>query len=112
MYRYNSDLIFIGIKGSVLALNKITGQEVWQTKLKGQYFVNLVIENENLYATTQGEIFCLETRTGNLRWHNKLKGLGLGLVSIATHATSQALTAEEILAAQRAAAAGAASAAS
>lgn len=103
MYKNYSDVIYLGIKGTVLALNRITGQEIWRTKLKGQSYVNLVIENDNIYATTQGEIFCLETHTGKLRWHNQLKGMGFGLVSIATHESSQSLNAEEQLRKQRAA---------
>ena len=30
-----SDLVFIGIKGSVIALNRGTGEQVWVTHLKG-----------------------------------------------------------------------------
>ena len=29
-----SDLVFIGIKGSVIALDRATGQQVWATHLK------------------------------------------------------------------------------
>ena len=46
-------------------------------------FVNIVLDGENLYAATAGEIFCLDPATGDARWHNPLKGFGLGLVSIA-----------------------------
>ena len=41
-----SDLIFIGIRGSVLALNRSTGEKVWETRLKGLSFVNVVLEQE------------------------------------------------------------------
>jgi hypothetical protein len=34
-----SDLIFVGIKGSVVALNRATGQQVWVARLKGGDFV-------------------------------------------------------------------------
>jgi outer membrane protein assembly factor BamB len=78
------NVIFIGIKGTVVALDRATGEAVWMTELKGWDFVNLVIDGDNLYATTKGEIFCLDPRTGELRWHNRLRGLGHGLVTIAT----------------------------
>src|ERR1035438_9098367 len=39
----DSPLIFIGIKGSVVALNRATGQQVWATHLKGSDFVNVVL---------------------------------------------------------------------
>ena len=41
-----SDLVFIGIKGSVVALNRTTGKQVWVTRLKGSDFVNIVVQNE------------------------------------------------------------------
>ena len=38
---------------------------------------------DEIYATTKGEVFCLDPGTGQIRWHNPLKGMGTGLVSIA-----------------------------
>ncbi len=75
--------LFIGIKGTVLAIDRATGQEIWRANLKGGDFVNLVLEENGLYAATHGELFCLDAATGNIRWHNPLKGLGWGLVTIA-----------------------------
>lgn len=89
------NLIFLGIKGTVSALNRSNGELIWQTHLKGSDFVNLVIDGENLYATTKGEIFCLDTITGQLRWHNKLPGLGWGLVTIATPCSTRTISAEQ-----------------
>jgi outer membrane protein assembly factor BamB len=82
-----SDLAFIGIKGSVVALNRFTGQQVWATHLKGADFVNVVLENEVIIASCCGEIFCLNALTGQGLWHNPLKGLGRGLATIATQYT-------------------------
>ena len=82
-----SDLVFIGIKGSVIALNGSTGQQVWATHLKGSDFVNVVLQNEVLLASCYGEIFCLNALTGDALWHNPLKGFGLGLATIATDGT-------------------------
>ena len=78
-------LIFVGIKGTALALQRETGAVVWETHLKGSEFVQVVVEGENLYATTGGEIFCLDPVSGGLRWHNPLKGYGVGLVSLAAN---------------------------
>lgn len=78
-----SDLIFIGIKGSVLALNRATGDRLWSTHLKGSDFVNVVVQEHTLLASCQGEIFCLDALTGEGRWHNPLKGFGTGLATIA-----------------------------
>ena len=43
-----NDLIFIGIKGGVVALHARDGQEVWQSKLKGSQFTNITLENGRL----------------------------------------------------------------
>jgi outer membrane protein assembly factor BamB len=79
-----SDLIFIGIKGSVVALNRATGEQVWATHVKGSNFVNVVLQNDAVLASCDGEIFCLDPLTGNACWHNPLKGFGIGLATIAT----------------------------
>ena len=79
-----SDLVFIGIKGSVVALDRATGQQVWATHLKGYDFVNVLLEDRAILASCCGEIFCLDPLTGNALWHNRLKGFGTGLATIAT----------------------------
>ena len=79
-----SDLVFIGIKGSVVALNRATGERVWATHLKGSDFVNVVLQEGAILASCYGEIFCLDPFTGEARWHNPLKGFGTGLATIAT----------------------------
>ena len=78
------DLVFVGIRGSVVALDKSSGGRVWETKLKGSAFVTLLVEGGRVLAGVQGEIFCLDASTGQLLWHDGLKGFGLGLMSIAT----------------------------
>jgi outer membrane protein assembly factor BamB len=102
-------LVFIGIGGNVVALDTSTGQEVWRTPLKGRDFVNVVLHEAALYATTKGELFCLEAATGRIRWQNPLKGLGLGLVTIATASGQQSVAMREKQQRDEAAAASAAS---
>jgi len=85
-------LIFLGVRGSVVALNSASGQQVWATALKATEFVNVALDGVNLYAATRGEIFCLDSRTGAIRWHNSLKGYGWGLVSIAGEGVEQNLS--------------------
>jgi outer membrane protein assembly factor BamB len=79
-----SDIVFIGIKGSAIALNRRNGEQVWATHLKSSDFVNVVVENDKIFTATAGEIYCLDALTGRRLWHNKLKGFGTGLVTIAT----------------------------
>ncbi len=90
-----ANIIYLGIKGSVVALNRATGEEIWREELKGSDFVNVVLDGNQLYATTQGEIFCLDISTGELLWQNNLPGMGWGLISIATPGGSQVLSAQE-----------------
>jgi len=78
-----SDLLFIGIKGSVVALDRATGQQVWATHLKGFDFVNVLLEDGSVLASCCSEVFCLDPLTGNALWHNPLKGFGRGLATIA-----------------------------
>ena len=77
-------LIYLGIKGKVVALDKSNGERVWLTPLKSGDFVNLFYDGEALFAHTGGELFCLEPATGELRWRNELTGLGYGLATFAS----------------------------
>jgi outer membrane protein assembly factor BamB len=79
-----SDLVFIGIKGSVVALDRSSGEQVWVAHLKGSDFVNIVVQNDAVLASCYGEIFCLDPLTGAGLWRNPLKGFGVGLATIAT----------------------------
>jgi outer membrane protein assembly factor BamB len=76
-------IIYLGVKGSVVGIDSSTGQSIWSTTLKGAEFVNVVLDGNNLFATTRGEIFCLDPQGGGIRWHNPMKGYGLGLITIA-----------------------------
>ena len=76
-------LVYIGISGNVIALDRATGEEVWRATLKGGDFVNVAAVDGSIYATARGELFCLDPATGRVRWQNQLKGLGRGLVTIA-----------------------------
>jgi outer membrane protein assembly factor BamB len=84
----HSALIFIGIAGKVVALDRNTGSEIWRAELKGD-FVNVALQDGDLYATTKGELFCLDPATGTIRWQNPLKGLGRGLITIASSGSQQ-----------------------
>ena len=81
-----SSLIYIGIAGT-----GATGTEVWRSELKGNDFVNVSLQDGDLFATAKGELFCLDPSTGNIRWQNPLKGLGWGFITIATSGGQQAV---------------------
>ena len=67
-----AQLVFIGIKGSVVALNRATGQQVWATHLRGADFVNVVLQDGAVLASCHGEVFSLDPLTGIGMWHNPL----------------------------------------
>jgi len=81
-------LLYVGIKGSVVALNRANGEQVWATHLKGSEFVNVLVEDGAVLASCFGEVFCLEPLTGKGLWHNGLKGFGRGLATFATERSS------------------------
>jgi len=110
-----SELVFVGIKGSVVALDRATGHQVWAAALKRYDFVNVVQQNGAILAACHGEVFCLDPLSGKIRWHNPLKGFGTGLATIATdpdaNCRSAPVLAEKRLRDQQAAQAGAVAAA-
>jgi hypothetical protein len=96
MTRSTRNLIHVGIRGTVVGLDRATGAVVWQTPLKGNDFVNLVMDGNDLFATTKGEVFCVNPTTGAIRWNNPMRGFGWGLATIAaTEASSMTAMAEQ-----------------
>ncbi len=77
-----TDLVYVGIRGHVLALSRCDGSIRWETKLKGSDFVTLAWEGLEVFAITAGEAFCLNAADGTIVWHNKLPGWGTGFASI------------------------------
>src|SRR5688572_13340050 len=89
MARSRGSLIYVGIKHSVLAFDRKTGTQVWSTALPAKYrsaasLVNVVRDNDGLFATCSGEVFALDPKTGDLLWHDPLKGFGTGLATLVT----------------------------
>lgn len=115
MPREPQQLLFVGIKDVVIALNPIDGREVWRAKLKRGDFVTVLWDGENLFAANNGEVFRLDPASGAIIWTHPMKGLRTGVVSLASlRAEKQSHSPYETIAAQKrreaAAAAGATSA--
>lgn len=112
----NEELVYVGIKGKVVALSRATGEMRWSTNLGGGLFnggfVHLVVDGDSIFATAQGEITCVDSVTGEIRWNNALRGYGVGIASIATrNANSPVDLPAQIIAQQQANGAAASSAA-
>lgn len=92
--------IFVGIKNCVIALDDRTGAERWRTALRSSDYVSVLWDGEALLAACGGEVWRLDPEGGQVVWHNELKGLGRGLVSLASGRRATT-TAETDLAAQK-----------
>lgn len=77
-------LIFAGIKDCVVALDERTGAEVWRVELRSSDYVSVLWDGESLFGSNSGEVWRLDPQSGQVIWHNELKGLGRGLVSLAS----------------------------
>jgi outer membrane protein assembly factor BamB len=101
------DLIFVGLNGYALALDRTTGEVVWSNDQMHSGYVTLLLDGDRLIVSTNGYIYCLDPLTGHIVWHNPLKGYGVGaptaLVSVrgqsSTTLTQQAAAAERMAAA-------------
>jgi outer membrane protein assembly factor BamB len=76
--------LYVGIKGRVLAIHRESGEVAWESRLKGSSMVSVLVEDGRIFATSKGEVFCLDAATGAQLWHNPLPGLGTDLASLAT----------------------------
>jgi outer membrane protein assembly factor BamB len=71
-------LIFVGLNGYALALDRDSGEIVWSNDQMKSGYVTLLLDGDRLIASTNGYIYCLDPLTGAIRWHNPLKGFGVG----------------------------------
>jgi outer membrane protein assembly factor BamB len=105
-------LLYVGTGSHVVAIDTVTGLDLWRTKVKSSSTpISLLVRDGLVYVGSGGRVHCLDGLTGQLLWTNDLKGLGLGSVLMAMEgATSDAAAATAVvIAQQRAAAAAAAS---
>ena len=80
-------LVFVGLNSRVAALNRDTGEIVWQWGMptsRKYYVTMLLLDDKRLIVSASGYTYCLDPRTGEQRWYNELSGFGTGVTSIAT----------------------------
>ena len=77
-----SNMIFVGIKGAVVAIDRDTGTTQWHADLKGSDFVNVSLQDGDLFAASRGRLYRLDPTSGTVLWSNELPGLGYGIVTI------------------------------
>jgi outer membrane protein assembly factor BamB len=101
-------LVFVGLNGYALALDRDTGEIVWSNDQMKSGYVTLLLDGDRLIASTNGYLYCLDPLTGAIRWHNPLKGFGMGAPTALVSVRGQI---SDVLVEQAAAAIAAASAA-
>jgi outer membrane protein assembly factor BamB len=77
------NLIFTGMGGRVVAINRLNGEVIWQTKLCGSGFVTVIADDTTVFAQTGGKLFALNLLSGDILWENGLSGCGYGLGCLA-----------------------------
>ena len=71
-------LIFVGLNGYCVALNRETGEIVWSNDQMKSGYVTLLLDGDRLIVSTNGYMYCLDPLTGAILWHNPLRGYGMG----------------------------------
>lgn len=82
-------LIFVGLNGYALALDRDTGEIVWSNAEMQSGYVTLLLDGDRLIVSTNGYMYCLDPLTGQILWHNPLKGYGMGAPTSLTSARGQ-----------------------
>jgi len=71
-------LVFVGLNGYAVALDRDTGEIVWSNNEMNSGYVTLLLDGDRLIVSTDGYIYCLDPLTGEVLWHNPLRGYGAG----------------------------------
>ncbi len=82
-------LIFAGLNGYALALNRDTGEIVWSNSEMKSGYVTLLLDGDRLIVSTNGYMYCLDPLTGRTLWHNPLRGYGSGAPTSITSVRGQ-----------------------
>ncbi|MFK8010808.1 MAG: PQQ-binding-like beta-propeller repeat protein [Marinicellaceae bacterium] len=85
--------LYLGIKGSVVCIEKSSGKELWSTKLKSMHITNIICLSGQIFAYTKGHLFCIDKDFGKIIWENSLPGYGYGPCIFATENNNQQQTA-------------------
>ena len=81
----SDDNVYVGFNRRVAALDKHTGQIVWEWKAPdGTGYVSLLLDGDRLFAAVNGYTYSLDPVTGQQLWINRMKGFGYGVTCLAT----------------------------
>src|SRR5262249_28715637 len=77
-------LIYLGFRGYVVALDRDTGEIVWSINNLESGYVALLVDGDRLIASINGYTYCIDPRTGEIMWRNALSGYGVGAPTLAS----------------------------
>jgi outer membrane protein assembly factor BamB len=78
-----SDFVFVGFNSRVVALDRYSGEMVWDWKSpEGSGFVSILIDGDRLIVSVMGYTYCLDPLYGQEVWRNPLKGYGVGVACV------------------------------
>lgn len=95
-------LLFLGLNGRVAALDRDSGEIVWEWTAKDPEkqravggYMTLLVDQGELFVSANGYTYRLDPLTGAELWANPLRGWGVGPTALATSTASsmQVLTA-------------------
>ena len=75
-------LIFVGLRGYVVALDRDTGKIVWCNSKLHSGYVSMLLDGDRLIVSCDGYMYCLHPLTGEVLWHNPLSGFGTGVAHL------------------------------
>jgi hypothetical protein len=80
-----NDLVYVGFNSRVVALDRYTGETVWDWKSpEGTGFVSVMLDIDRLIVSVMGYTYCLDPLFGQEVWRNQLRGMGTGVASLAS----------------------------
>ncbi len=80
-----ADLVFTGFNKRVAALDRKTGQIVWEwTAHSGSSYTSLLLDGDRLIVSVHGYMYALDALTGRQLWFNKMSGFRYGVASLAS----------------------------
>lgn len=69
-------LIFVGLNGYAVALDRDSGEIVWSNNDLKSGFTTLMLDGNRLIVSTGGHIFALDPLTGEQLWYQPMSGYG------------------------------------
>ena len=86
-----AQLVFVGFKSQVVALDRDTGELVWAWKSPGgRGYVAVLVDGDRVIVSVQGYTYCLAPEDGSVLWRNPLEGMGIGVPCLASARGSSA----------------------